>query len=123
MSEKVLCEKCGAEMRPIDPNKPVGMTCPKCGWGWATSYIDPIVEDAVNYTVVLLDGNISSREVIKTISGITGTNFLQAKKMIENAPAKVFVGKAVAVRNVLNEFKASSISYKVDPPFPYGIHK
>ena len=48
MSEKVFCEKCGAEMHPIDPAKPIGMICPKCGWGWATSYIDPIAEDAAD---------------------------------------------------------------------------
>ena len=45
MTDKIICEKCGAEMLPIDQNKPVGMTCPNCGWGWATTYIEPIIED------------------------------------------------------------------------------
>ena len=42
MNDKCICEKCGAEMKPLSDFSPVGMTCPNCGWGWATTYIDPI---------------------------------------------------------------------------------
>ena len=45
-AEEILCPTCGAEMRLIDPVKDVGMICPNCGWGWATSDIDPILDDS-----------------------------------------------------------------------------
>ena len=45
MNKEYICEKCGTEMVPIDKKIPVGLTCPNCGWGWATTYIDPIIED------------------------------------------------------------------------------
>ena len=119
MSEKIICEKCGAEMLPIDPRKPVGMKCPKCGWGWATTYIEPIKEDTADYTVVLLAGNVPSKESIKTIAGIAGISFLQAKKMIENAPTRLFVGKAATVKEVIATLEGSVINYQVEPKFPY----
>lgn len=119
MSEKTICEKCGAEMLPIDPHKPVGMKCPKCGWGWATTYIEPIKEDATDYTILLLAGNAPSKESIKTIAGIAGISFLQAKKMIENAPTSLFVGKAVKVKEIIATLEDSAINYQVEPKYPY----
>lgn len=121
MNEKILCEKCGAEMSPIDPDKPVGMVCPHCGWGWATSYIEPIMADPAVYTVILRDGTPASEDAVKTVSRIAGVNFLQAKRMIENAPVTVFAGKGAAVRCALGELRAAAIRYRVDPPFPYEI--
>lgn len=119
MSEIIICEKCGAEMLPIDPHKPIGMKCPKCGWGWATTYIEPIKEDTTDYTIVLLANNVPSKESIKTIAGIVGKSFLQAKKMIENAPTSLFVGKAVTVKEVIATLEGSSINYQIEPNFPY----
>lgn len=119
MNEKTICEKCGAQMLPIDPHKPVGMKCPKCGWGWATTYIEPIKEDSTDYTVILLADNVPSKESIKTIAGIAGINFIQAKRMIENAPTNLFVGKAVTVKEVITELDVSAINYQVEPKFPY----
>ena len=120
MSNKIICEKCGTEMLPIDMHKSVGMKCPKCGWGWATSYIEPIKVDTTDYNVVLLAGNIPSKESIKTIANIAGISFLQAKKMIENAPTSLLIGKAVAVKEAIVALERSALNYQVEPKFPYG---
>lgn len=47
MSEKTYCEKCGSEMKVINENHPDGMTCQNCGWGWVTSYFEPILSDTL----------------------------------------------------------------------------
>lgn len=120
MNGRIICEKCGAEMLSIDQYKPVGMKCPKCGWGWATTFIEPIKEDTTDYTVILCSDNVPSKESIKAIAGIAGINFLQAKKMIENAPTRLFVGKAVTVKEVIAILNASAISYQVEPKFPHA---
>lgn len=52
MNKEYICEKCGTEMVPIDKKIPVGLTCPNCGWGWATTYIDPIIEDDIKTNAV-----------------------------------------------------------------------
>ena len=80
MNDKITCEKCGSEMRPIDSNKPVGMICPKCGWGWATSYMDPMRDDDTTYTISLSEGNSVTNATIQTIAKISNKNYLQAKK-------------------------------------------
>ena len=120
MNEKIICEKCGADMQTIDPCRPVGLKCPKCGWGWVTSYIEPIKEDSTDYTVILLAvDNASSKDVVKTIAGIAGIGFIQAKKMIENTPTNLFVGKAIAVKGIIATLDALAINYRVEPELPY----
>lgn len=32
MTEKIICEKCGAVMTPLDPERPIGMECPEGGF-------------------------------------------------------------------------------------------
>ena len=54
MSEKTYCEKCGSEMKVINENHPDGMTCQNCGWGWVTSYFEPILSDTWDYHIILL---------------------------------------------------------------------
>lgn len=53
------------------------------------------------------------------MTGIAGINFLQAKKMIENAPTRLFVGKAITVKEVIAMLNALAISYQVEPIFPH----
>lgn len=119
MNRKIICEKCGTEMLPINPNEPVGMTCPNCGWGWATTYIDPLQEDDTVYAVSLAEGNNATRDAIKTVAEISSKNFVQAKRMIENSPIVLYVGKAIQVRDVLTLLESHSLSYNVTPEFPY----
>ena len=123
MNKKIICEKCGAEMLPIDSNKPVGMTCPHCGWGWATTYIDPLQNDDTTHIVSLAKGNIATRSAIKIVAKISNKNYVQAKKVIENSPANVYVGKAVQVKDILILLESQSLSYTVTPKFPYPLSK
>ena len=64
-------------------------------------------------------GNVSSKKTIKTIAGIAGISFLQARKMIEKAPIKLFVGKAATVKDVIATLDDFAINYQVEPDFPY----
>ena len=119
MSETNICEKCGAEMLPIDPTNPVGLKCPNCGWGWAITFIDPIYNDQINYSVFLLEGNEQTKENIKVVSKVTNLNMLQARKIIESTPYEIFSGKAVNVKAVIELLRTQSLSFKVEPEFPY----
>ena len=121
MTDIVVCEKCGCAMVPIDPSQPVGMTCPNCGWGWATSFIDPIAEDTTNYKVSLSESNSTAKNVLRVIAQITGSNLIQAKRLIENAPDEIFAGKATQTIEVLRLLEDEGINFTVTPSFPYPI--
>ena len=110
-------------MLPIDSNKPVGMTCPNCGWGWATTYIDPEQEDDTVYVISLSKGNIATRAAVKAISKITNKNFVQAKKTIENSPVDIYAGNAVQVKDVLLLLESLSLAYYITPEFPYSLNQ
>ncbi len=119
MIEKVLCDKCGAEMIPVDSERPVGMKCPKCGWGWVTSYIDPIKEDETIYEISLEEGNQVTKDNIRLVSEISDVNFLEAKRLLENAPKSFISGKAVDINDAVIRLKDAGIIFTVTPEYPY----
>lgn len=63
----VLCEKCGHEIDYHHEGSGCGMTCPNCGWGRATTYIDSINLDESEYHVILVS-NENSLSNIKMVS-------------------------------------------------------
>ncbi len=76
--DSVICEKCGVEMKPLLDIYPVGMTCPNCGLGWATTYIEPILFDSTDYHVVLVSSN-NLFTSIKMVSEVANCNYIEAK--------------------------------------------
>ena len=118
MNDAIICEKCGNEMKPLSEIYPIGMTCPNCGWGWATTYIEPIRADSMNYHIVLLSANTALPN-IKLISKIAGCNYLDAKKLIETTPREIFCGNAVEVKAFKEMLETANIEISIDPEFPY----
>lgn len=119
MREKIFCEKCGSEMIPVDENKPIGMVCPNCGFGFVTSYIDPIFEDENVYAITLEAGNTCNNSNLKIISKITGENYIHAKKLITSAPVVITKGDALDILSVRKKLDENGIKYSVSPKFPY----
>lgn len=66
-------------MMPFKEFGSIGMTCPSCGWGWATTYQDPIDLDQNKYTL-----NVPAQEpcvnAVKVISSAFSINYLEARK-------------------------------------------
>lgn len=119
MIDKVLCDKCGTEMIPVDSERPVGMKCPNCGWGWVTSYIDPIKEDETIYEIELEEDNQATKDNIRLISEISNMNFLEAKCLLENAPESFVSGKATDINDAVIRLKVTGINFTVTPEYPY----
>ena len=119
MTDKIICEKCGAEMVPIDTDKPIGMKCPECGWGWVTSYIEPKLEDVTVYSIILEQGNEPGVEVLKAVSKVANCNFIQAKAMITGAPQSMTEGRAVDIERCIELLDKASVKYYIDPEWTY----
>ncbi len=118
MNDMNICEKCGNEMKPLSDIYPIGMTCPNCGWGWATTYIDPINLDECDYHVILTSEDCSL-SIIKIISDIANCNYVESKKMIENAPVEIFCGKAVDIKVIKERLETANIEFSIEPEYPY----
>ena len=116
---KIYCTICGSEMIPLDPKKPIGMTCPNCGWGWATQYISPIHTDQTDYKIILLAGNPVSLQVLRVLQKMTGLNFLQLKEIIETAPSFITSENAYQIRPFMKMLDDAGVLYRVEPEFPY----
>ena len=122
MKEKCICEKCGAVMVPIVPEKPVGSTgmeCPECGWGWATTYIEPKYEDETVYKIVLDHGSDATKENIKAIAKVMNCNYLRAKEVINDAGHILAEGKATEIEIFIQLLLQSRIKYHIEPEWPY----
>ncbi len=90
MNETIICEKCGAEMQPHHKGSTCGMLCPKCGWGWVTTFSSPIDADETMYTVSFCKPEKTTAAMIKLYAKLTGTNFMQAKKIIGRRQRRFF---------------------------------
>ncbi|MBQ1338804.1 MAG: hypothetical protein IIY32_10865 [Thermoguttaceae bacterium] len=116
--EKIVCEKCGAEMHIVRDSYQMGMECPNCGWGWVTTYNEPIEVDYSVYHVVL-DSKDSSLANVKLVASIVNCNYLRAKRIIENSPSEIFSGKAVDVREIRDRLVQAGVAFRIEPDFPY----
>ena len=119
MIEKVFCEKCGNEMTPFISDSSSGMECKKCGWGWVTTYQEPIKLDDTDYSLQIEPDRTPSVDSIRCIAQILACNFLEARKRIQ---AGICIEeKAVTVRKIAAELRKNKISYIIKPDFPYEI--
>ena len=116
--EKIVCEKCGAEMHIVRDSYQMGMECPNCGWGWVTTYNEPIEVDYSVYHVVL-DSKDGSLVNVKLVASIVNCNYLRAKRIIENSPSEIFSGKAVDVREIRDRLVQAGVAFRIEPDFPY----
>lgn len=117
MSEKIFCEKCGAEMSSYINGSSCGMECKSCGWGWATTYRSPIEEDDTDYALTISSVSNPSLTTIKCISNILMCNFVTAKEKLKNDI--VIIGKASTIEKYIKTLISNSIIFMVSPNFPY----
>ena len=120
MNEQVFCEKCGAEMSPYHEGSTCGMLCPKCGWGWATTYSSPVDTDETVYTVSIIKPEKAAAAMIKLYANLAGINFIQAKTALEEGSA-AFSASAAEVQKRIPELRAAGLQYEITPDYPYDI--
>lgn len=120
MNEKIKCEKCGAEMNVYHENNTCGMLCPKCGWGWVTTYSLPIETDTTIYTLNFDKPEKVTAAMIKLYANLTNLNFIQSKKDLESGNAK-FSAVAAEIQKCLAAIHAAGLQFAITPDYPYNI--
>lgn len=87
------CEKCDNELKHKIEGMCSILYCDKCGYQLTTSKDRPELLDETVYSIELKD-NLITTESIKTISEITGKNFIETKSALKNN-SSIYTGKAV----------------------------
>ena len=119
MSEKLICEKCGSEMEYFIKDSTCGTTCKNCGWGWVTTYQEPIKLDTTDYELYIEPINNPSVDNLRCISSVLNCNFLEAKSKLQERIR--FTKKATAILDIALKLKSNNIEFTITPEFPYEI--
>ena len=117
MNETVLCEKCGNEMVYFQEKHSCGWTCPNCGDGIVTTYLEPIERDETIYTVVTV-AQEATIDAIRSSSKVFGCSFLEARKGLSDGSLS-FSGKAREVQKMTQILKDGNVSFRIEPEYPY----
>lgn len=115
----MLCEKCKTNMIHVCENSVQGWSCPVCGWGTLTTYIDKIHQDMTEYSICTKSITNIDKDKIKVISKIAGVNYIVAKQMLEKEGICILKAKAVDIKKAICELENVNISFEVIPEFNY----
>ena len=97
----MLCEKCKTNMIHVCENSVQGWSCPVCGWGTLTTYIDKIHQDMTEYSICTKSITNIDKDKIKVISKIAGVNYIVAKQMLEKEGICILKAKAVDIKKAI----------------------
>ncbi len=116
----MICEKCQSEMDYYVDSNTCGWKCKKCGWGIATTYIDPLDADEQIYEISVRPHGKCDVRAIKAISMAGGINYVSAR----NALQKGYVFRNLSAREtseMVRIMKNSGVDYSITPNFPYEL--
>ena len=115
----MLCEKCKTNMIYVRENSVQGWSCPVCGWGILTSYIDEIYQDMTEYSIYTKSIEKIDKDKIKVISRIAGVNYIVAKQMLEKEGICILKAEAIDIKKAICELENVNIPFEVTPEFNY----
>ena len=116
---KMQCEKCNANMVYVCEKSIQGWSCPICGWGTLTTYIDKIYQDITEYSIYIKNDINIDKNKIKVISKITGVNYIVARQMLVKGNVCILKAKAIDIKAAISELKNENIPFEVTPEFNY----
>lgn len=115
---KYICPKCGSIMFENYEKPALNLVCPKCGCNIATTRWEDIDLDDKDYEIVLKRHINPTIEQIKTISMISGMNFVCSKKLLCNGGILLKL-KAIDINEKIILINKENIQYTITPFFPY----
>lgn len=118
MDKISVCPQCGAELKKERFGHSVVYTCPKCGWSVATTESEPIDLDDTQYEIRLAESEPVCKETLALVSRMTGKNFIDSKKIIENH-GTIFVGEAREILKQREFLSKQGVDFVIEPDFPY----
>jgi hypothetical protein len=97
-----------------------GLLCKQCGWSLVTSYIPAIQLDETDYEVRARGADYRNEGHVRAVSELSGCNFLDARKLLQQVEPVVFRGKAPDVLRARNVLSAAGLGCQILPPFSHA---
>lgn len=118
MENNNACVKCGSELQIDRRGCAVTYTCPNCGWSIATTEWESIDLDKTQYRIRLAEGTPICKKTLSLVSRLTGKNFIESKKVIENLGV-IFTGRARDILEQKSKLSKEGLAFVIEPDFPY----
>lgn len=112
------CPKCGSKML-VTWNPPgISSKCSSCDYNIASTSFHPIDCDDTIYKVALVKLDGINIETISVISKLSGLNFIQCRKIINNGEI-ILTGRACDINEKIDILLDKKIKIKITPPWKY----
>ncbi len=118
-NSEFLCPECGGPTEILRARRTIETRCIQCGWSVVTCYTPPIENDMTEYAVHVLSGNFRDGEHVRLVAKLTGSNFLQARDLLQRKDAIVFRGKALEVLRVKESLTRANLRIFIEPKFDW----
>jgi hypothetical protein len=111
------CPQCGGPTEVRQKGFTRGLYCTRCDWAVVHTEIPQINLDTTLYEVRIRDGDYGNREHVKVVADISGVNFLEARRLLQQREPVVFRGQAIDVVPVRESLKSAGILFTISPEF------
>jgi len=119
MDPEAKCPECSHILHCWHEGSDAICKCINCGWEVVTSYFPPIERDETIYTVFAFQNLSPSLIQLRTLSLITGKNYVETKKLLGNTEFVLFEGRAPEVLPIIEKLKEGEIKFRISPAFDY----
>ncbi len=114
----IKCPKCGNEIIVINNGREIINKCNSCDYEVVTTYNSQMDLDNTKYVISILSDNEISLNNIKLVSKLTGLNFVQSKKCLQDGYSfnKEYAEEVLEKKKIFEKY---DIKYRIIPKFPY----
>jgi len=113
------CERCGGRLEARQEGLTEGLFCTKCDWAVVTTHYPEIRLDRTSYEVRAVGGDHRSTEHVKAVANVAGTNFVAARKLLQESRPVVFRGTAKEVVEARSVLKDAGVGCHITPDFEW----
>ncbi len=115
--EELVCPECGGLTQVLREGLTLGLSCTRCTWSVVSTCIPEIQLDYTSYEVRVGGGDYRNRPQIKLVADISGVNFLEARKLLQQTEPLIFSGRAVDVVPVREALNRAGLVCTITPEF------
>lgn len=119
MNTEAECPECGHTLRTWHEGLSAICQCPNCDWEVVTTYSSPIQRDKTDYQILILQ-NLSPEPIhYKTLSSLTGKNYVELKSMLSDAEFILLKGRATKILPIKKQLEEGEVEFQIVPDFVY----